>query len=201
MEARIAALEQALGNRPTVSQTQEHVKIQLDLYMGTITELIGQRADGQGRFRTRDAKEHVPKHCSGDKDKISSVEFMASVKNWADVLHDKGVDIIEHVESSGTPIDERKIDEEQFPEARLFSRYLYMQLSDKLIGDPLKFVNKQKHGEGLAAWRELVNWYDSRNHEDKSAAFAKIVAPPKASEGHQPDHRHDEFVGTACFQL
>ena len=57
-----------------------------------------------------------------------------------------------------------------------------MQLSDKLTGDPLKFINKQKRGEGLAAWRELINWYDSRTHVDKSAAFAKTVAPQPRSK-------------------
>ena len=74
MEARVVALQQALTNFPTVAQTQEHVKTQLDIYMGTISELLGQRTDGQGRFRTHDAKEYVPKHWSGDKDKISFVE-------------------------------------------------------------------------------------------------------------------------------
>ena len=46
-----------------------------------------------------------------------------------------------------------------------------------MTGDPIKFVNKQARGHGLAAWRELANWYDPRSNVDKAAAYAKIVSP------------------------
>ena len=172
-------VENKFTEYPTMHETRAHLKEQLDLYLGTIKALLdaGGMGANQNNFRTKDSKDHAPKLWSGDKDNISFVEFLGSVKNWADTLHEHGVEMLELVEGSQVPIEENKLDEQAFPDIRKFSKLLFAQLSDKLTGDPIKFVNKQARGHGLAAWRELVNWYDPRSNVDKAATYAKIVSP------------------------
>lgn len=116
MEARVAALEAAIMGISTVAQTDAHVKDQLEKYIGIFKDLIKfQKPDhAPGQLRLKDAKDNSPKEWSGDKDKITVTEFMASVKNWVDVLHDEGVEMLEQVEGSRVPIDEDKVDEEKF---------------------------------------------------------------------------------------
>ena len=178
------ALEHRVNALPTVAQVEAHVKEQMDLYMGTIKALITSTGmpHEPNNFRTKDARDHVPKPWSGDKDSISFTEVISSVKNWADALHDKGVEMLELVEVSKVPIEEDKLDVSKHPDIRKFSKLLFTQLSDKLTGEPIKFVNKEARGHGLAAWRELVNWYDPRANVDKAAAYAKIVSPSRRAK-------------------
>ena len=110
-EARVRALEQALASVPTIRQTETQVKEQMDLYFGLIKNLLDAGGFSAPRnFRTRDAKDHAPTSWSGDKDSIMFSEFMGSVKNRADALHDGGVEMLELVEGSKIPVEEDKLD-------------------------------------------------------------------------------------------
>ena len=132
----------------TTEHTKAYVKEQLDLYMNTIKMLLetGSHGSAHQGFRTRDAKDHPPKQWSGEKDAVSFSEFMSSVKNWADVLHDQGVEMLEYVEGSKAPVEEGELDKVKFPDIIKFSKLLFTQLTGDLTGERVKFVNKTARG-------------------------------------------------------
>ena len=101
------------------------------------------------------------------------------MKKWAEALHDESVEIIEEYEGHAQPIEESEMDADNYEDIQKFSTSLYTELIDCLTGEPPKFVLNKKRGHGIAAWREIVNWYDPRSQVDKSAAYAKIVNPLK----------------------
>ena len=51
----------------------------------------------------KDAKQYMPKTWTGTTDKTNITEFIDNVKNWADVLSKKGVEMLELVEVSKVP--------------------------------------------------------------------------------------------------
>ena len=87
--------------------------------------------------------------------------------------------MIEEYEGQAQPIEELEMDADMYEDIVKFSKALYTEMIDCLTGEPLKFVLNKKRGQGIAAWREIVNWYDPRSQVDKSAAYAKIVNPGK----------------------
>ena len=180
-EVRINAIERALVERPTSEQVRVELDRQLDRQLQTIVAMIDSQRSVKKEvsFNFREAQYHKPQKWSGRKDKIDFIEFSNSLKNWAEALHDDGVEMIEEYEGQAQPVEESELDTDTYDDIRKFSKALYTELIDCLTGEPLKFVLNKKRGHGIAAWREIVNWYDPRSQVDKSAAYAKIVNPGK----------------------
>jgi hypothetical protein len=180
--ARLDAIEVALMLRPTSEQVRAELDRYLDRQLQTVVALIEARGSSEKKeytFNHREAQHHKPQKWSGRKDKIDFIEFSNSVKNWAEALHDDGVEMMEEYEGHAQPIEEAELDTDTYEDIMKFSKALYTELIDCLTGEPLKFVLNKKRGHGIAAWREIVNWYDPRSQVDKSAAYAKIVNPGK----------------------
>jgi hypothetical protein len=180
-EARLTALEVAMQERPTTDMVRYELEKSLDRQLQTIVAILeARRSDrAESSFNFREAQHHKPQKWSGRKDKIDFVEFSNSLKNWAEALHDDGVNMIEEYEGQANPVEESELDIDTYDDIIKFSKALYTELIDCLTGEPLKFVLNKKRGQGIAAWREIVNWYDPRSQVDKSAAYAKIVNPGK----------------------
>jgi hypothetical protein len=181
-DARFEAIETALLARPTSGEVRAELDRYLDRQMQTILALIESQRSGEKKehkFNFREAQSHKPQKWSGRKDKIDFIEFSNSLKNWADTLHDDGVEMMEEYEGQAQPVEEDELDTNNYEDIEKFSKSLYTELIDCLTGEPLKFVLNKKRGQGIAAWREIVNWYDPRSQVDKSAAYAKIVNPAK----------------------
>jgi hypothetical protein len=180
-EARFHAIEVALMERPTTDMVRVELDKLLDRQLQTIIAMLDSRGSEKSinSFNFREAQYHKPQKWSGRKDKIDFVEFSNSLKNWAESLHDEGVEMIEEYEGQTQPVEEAELDTDTYDDIIKFSKALYTELIDCLTGEPLKFVLNKKRGHGIAAWREIVNWYDPRSQVDKSAAYAKIVNPGK----------------------
>ena len=103
---------------------------------------------------------------SGDKDKIEFNEFANAMKNWAEVLHGEGAEMMETYEVSKLPVEDNDLDEEAFPDIKRFSRLLYHQLVSCLTRDPQSFVKNAKRGQGMTAWREILQCYDPQSQVD-----------------------------------
>ena len=174
MEHRIGLAEAAILERPTFQQVKE----EMDKYLGLIKDLV-KREDHKSTFNACDAQHHKPIKWFGRKDKVDFTEFSNAVKNWAEVLHGEGVVMMEEYETKAKPIEENEIDTKKFKDIDKFGKMLYNELVSSLTGEPLKFVINRKRGQGIQAWREIVNWYDCRSEVDKSSAYAKIVNPAK----------------------
>ena len=173
-------MQQELSRRPTAQQIQEELDKRMKL-IETLLEKVAASGD-RGEFHSKDANYHRPRPWSGSKDKVDFVEFSNALKNWAEVLYDKGVEIMEKYEVSKTPITADMLDRRTHPCVDKFDKMLYTELVVCLSGEPSKFVTNQKRGQGLAVWREVVQFYDSRSQVDKSAAYAKISHPQRRAK-------------------
>jgi hypothetical protein len=180
-EARLSSIEAALMDRPTTEMVRYELEKSLDRQLQTIVAIMDARKSDrtENAFNFREAQYHKPQKWSGRKDKIDFVEFSNSLKNWAEALHDDGVNMIEEYEGQDQPVEEAELDTDTYEDIIKFNKALYTELIDCLTGEPLKCVLNKKRGRGIAAWREIVNWYDPRSQVDKSAAYAKIVNPGK----------------------
>ena len=170
-------MEQALAERPTSQQ----VKLEIDRYFELIKDLVSRTTPEkkEGKFNFREAQSHKPAKWSGRKDKVDFMEFSNAIKNWAESLHDEGVQMMEEYEGKDQPIEDDDLDTMAYDDILKSNKVLYTELNDCLTGEPLKFVLNKRRGQGIAAWREIVSWYDPRSQVDKSAAYAKIVNPGK----------------------
>ena len=77
------------------------------------------------------------------------------------MLHDDGVYILEMYEASKTPITQGELDTEMYPGIASFAELLYIELVTCVSGEPSKFITNQRRGQGIVAWRELAQYYDS----------------------------------------
>ena len=76
-------------------------------------------------FNFREAQYHKPQKWSGRKDKIDFVEFSNSLKNWAEALHDDGVNMIEEYEGQAQPVEEAELDTDTYEDIIKFNKALY----------------------------------------------------------------------------
>ena len=103
------AIEMALVARPTSDQVRQEI----DRHLNTVIALIEAQKSGEKKeraFNFREAQSHKPQKWSGRKDKIDFIEFSNSLKNWADTLHDDGVEMMEDYEGQAQPVEEDELD-------------------------------------------------------------------------------------------
>ena len=147
------AMETAIIASPTHDQT----RMEIDRHLATVVVLLEAQRSGekkeQSSFSFREAQSHKPQKWSGRKDKIDFIEFSNSLKNWADTLHDEGVELMEEYEGQAQPVEEDDLDTNNHEDIEKFSKALYTELIDCLTGEALKFVLNKKRGHGIAAWR------------------------------------------------
>ena len=187
MDAKVAELEKSVHNlqqelamRPRAQHINEEMDKRLKLVEMLLEKTHGR--DDNDEFHIKDASFQRPKLWTGSKDKADFVEFSNAMKSWAEVLHTRGVEVMEEYEGSKSPIGPGDVDRIKYPFADKFDRLLYTELVACLSGEPSKFITNQRRGQGIAAWRELVQFYDSRSQVDKSAAYAKISHPQRRAK-------------------
>lgn len=173
LERIVVELRAQIDLRPTAVRVREELDKRyqlLEKLMDKITPNTEAERDFKNDFKNKDAGQHCPKNWTGSKDKSDFVEFSNSLKSWADVLHDDGVAILEQYEANKTPVTQDMLDTQKYAKIERFDKLLYTELVGCLSGEPSKSVTNQRRGQGIAAWREIVQFYDSRNQVDKSAA-------------------------------
>ena len=167
-----------MNDRPTSNQIKMEIDRYFDLIKSMLDSQVGDKKE-RSKFDFREAQHHKPPRWSGRTDKIDFIEFSDGLKNWADSLHEESVDMMEQYEGLAQPVEDKDLDKILHEDIIKFNKALYTELIDCLTREPLKFVLSKPRGSGVAAWREIVHWYDPRSQVDKSAAYAKIVNPGK----------------------
>ena len=134
--ARMDAMEVAIIARPTHDQ----VRMEIDRHLATVVALLEAQKSGDRKerssFNFREAQSHKPQKWSGRKDKIDFIEFSNSLKNWADTLHDDGVEMMEEYEGQAQPVEEDELDTAAYEDIEKFSKSLYTELIDCLKESP-----------------------------------------------------------------
>ena len=168
-------------NNVTVNYQAEIAKLKND-----IIEMVkkNQREEqehgyGSSKFKDKDAKEFKPDKWIGEKDKIGFREFYDSMLNWASVLHEDAVELMEQAEKGRYGVDENGV---QVDDQKEVSARVHATLMAVTTGEPRKIVNSVHRGEGFKAWHELIKYYDPRSISDKLADHTKITHPSKRAK-------------------
>ena len=187
-EARLTELERIVAEQRALIDlrpTALHVKEELDKRLQLLEKLIDKMpasVESEKKSKTKKTAQHRPKCWIGLKDKANFVEFSNALKIWAEVFRDDGVAILEQYEASKTPVTPDMLDKNKYLKIEKFDKSLYTELVSCLLGEPSKFITNQRRGQGIAAWREVARFYDSRSQVDKSAAYAKISHPQRRAK-------------------
>ena len=103
---------QKIGQEVTAGYQGEIAKLKKDMI-----ELIKkQQEEDQGHgykssnFHDKDAKDFKPDKWAGDKDKVNFREFYDGMLNWASVLHEDAVELLEQAEKGNYGVNEDGVD-------------------------------------------------------------------------------------------
>ena len=99
--------------------------------------------------------------------------------NWASVLHEDAVELMEQAEKGKYGMNEDGVDVE---DQKGVSTRVHTTLMAATTGEPRKIVNSVHRGEGFKAWHELIKYYDPRSVNDKLADHSKIAHPVKRAK-------------------
>ena len=165
MEVRLDAMEPQIALLPTSMHIEKYVKEEIEKTINVLHELLKKMPHGDGQKKTmniKDASGYIPRAWTGTTDKTKITEYIDNDKNWADILCDSGVELLELVERNKEPVDERDIDNQLYLDAKKCSLHLYHMLSASLQGAHRKFGMNVARGAGLAAWRDIVDLFDPK---------------------------------------
>ena len=143
-------------NNITVNYQAEITKLKND-----IIEMIKKKQNeeqedghyGSSKFKDKDAKDFKPDKWTGEKDKINFREFYDSMLNWASVLHEDAVELMEQAEKGRYGVNEDGV---QIDDQKAISARVHATLMAVTTGEPRKIVNSVQRGEGFKAWHELI---------------------------------------------
>ena len=127
-------------------------------------------------FNDRRAERLTIPEFQGRMDKEGFNNFADLVKNWAQALFDRGLEVMHDIEKLDTEDDIIYYVINDGPEVKEFSERLHEKLISVCKGDAKAFA-KDRERNGLMSWYRLVKEFDPRELVDKTVAYEQLVRP------------------------
>ena len=107
----------------------------------------------KSNFHDKDAKDLKPDKWTGEKDKVNFKEFYDSVLNWASVLHEDAVELLEQAGKCNYGVNEDGVG---VTDQKGVATRVHNTLMAATTGEPRNTMNSVPRGEGFKAWHEMI---------------------------------------------